>query len=376
MELFGNDIKSVKWFVPLELSHSSYIYTSLLEFSRKNRLPFSISNVNLNKRGKLLLDAKLNLNKNTAWYTKVNYVKIIYKNKKSQLIAFDLSDSPTEFPEYAFHKADVIFKRSYVDNYVNKLPEEYQKKIKPMGLPFMVRPNDISSKNKLKVLFFFFRIIQFLKFDRSLFKRLNSGLVNSVSHWNGFYKSRRLADFLKADSLEKSANIFYQKRLFPHENEEDVKNVHRQRIHIIRLLKNEFPDHFIGGLKNDPPLTDNYTDCISSIDGDPIFFLNAIKSCGICIYTRGLTFSTGWTLPEFLSQSKCIVAEKMDTRFPFPLLDDVQLLFFETDEELIRICKELIVDKEKRERISKNGIEYFNQYINPMVFFENCIFSN
>lgn len=365
-------IKSIKWFVPLELNHSSYVYTSLVEYSKVNKCNFEVSCKNLNKKGKVSVEHE-NLEHSSHWYTKVTYVEIQNNDLKKIRIAFDLNDSPYEFSTYSIENCDIVFKRSYIEKFIVCLPEKYKEKIRPMGLPFMVRSDEFLYKNKIFLLFLLFRTRQLIKFDSLIFKRFKYLILDTFKKVNTLFKARRISDFNEFRIASLSNNIFYQKRLFPNEFDEDTKEVHEQRISLIRLLKSEFSKYFIGGLKNAPPLTDKYEDCISEIDGDAKVFLDKMKSCGICIYTRGLTFSTGWTLPEFLSQGKCIVAEKGEMVFPNPLLDNVHLMFFDSEEKLIEICKELIKDQNKIEMLGRNALDYYNKYINPSIFFNNIL---
>lgn len=368
------DIKYVKWYVPLELNHSSYVYTAVTEFIKKFNKKLIVSTININKKGKIVV-ANNDIHITNAWYTKVSFVEFFLKNNTKKLYAFDCSDSPYDFPLYALNNADLVFKRSYILEYVEKLDDKLRTKVVPMGIPFMVKPDNFYFKTKIKLLYFFFRCVQLIKMDRLFFKRILNYYRTSISHWNNFNKTRTLFDFNKRKTEIINHTIFYQKRLFPNENDMDTKQIHKQRVSIIRLLKKRFPDNFVGGLKYDQPMTDNFSDCISNIDGDPQVFLDTVNQCGICVYTRGLTLSTGWTLPEFLSQGKFILAEKSKTIFPNPLMDDVHLKYFESEEELADLCEYYLNNTEERNRISNNGFEYYSRYINPTIFIENTLFN-
>lgn len=367
-----NEIRKIKWYVPLELNHSSYVYTSLLEFTKTYNIQLVVSSKDLNSKGRYLCFEN-KLLEDTMLYSKVCYMKIFFKNGDSKLIAFDLSDSPYDFPKKAFGIADVVFKRTFFKKYVDLLPEQCQYKLKPMGLPFMVQPDIFFNKRKIKFYFFWFNLINSCKFDRVFFKRIVQKYKWSINHWKTFFKTRKLSEFNTQQSFNINHTIFYQKRFFPKETSNDVKEIHQQRVHIIRLLKEHFPNHFVGGLKLAPPLTDDFKDCISNIDGNPHAFLEAFKSCGICVYTRGLTNSTGWTLPEFLSQGKCIVAEKTDVVFPKVLEDNKHLLYFYSEEGLLKTCKKLIENPQQIKIFSKNAILYYNEFVNPVNFIENIV---
>lgn len=372
MTSLTSKIKKIIWYVPLELNHSSYIYTSLLEFANKNKIQFVVSSNDLNTRGRFLYKENKLIEDNMI-YGKVCYTEFFIDNKESKLIAFDLSDSPYDFPKKALEIADVVFKRTFFKEYTVFLPQKFQDKLKPMGLPFMVKPNIYLHKRKIKFYFFWFNFKKSIKFDKSFLKRIIDKYKWSSNHWNTFFKTRKLSEFNKSDISNSDNKIFYQKRFFPKESNNDVKEIHQQRVNLIRLLKDNFPDNFVGGLKLDPPLTDNFKDCISNIDGNPHAFLEAFKSCGICVYTRGLTNSTGWTLPEFLSQGKCIVAEKTNVVFPNTLENNKDLMYFNTEEELLSICKRLIENPIIIKEISQNAISYYNDFINPVNFIENIV---
>jgi hypothetical protein len=139
------------------------------------------------------------------------------------------------------------------------------------------------------------------------------------------------------------------------------------------LLKENFKNNFVGGLKKDSPITDGFEDCISQTEGNQLAFLTKMKSCGICVYTRGLSFSTGWTLPEFLSQGKCIVAERTNVVLPFSLENNINVLFYDNEDHLVSICNQLIKNKEMVDFVGKNALNYYNSYVSPSVFFNNIL---
>lgn len=104
------NIKLVRWFVPLELNHTSYIYTSLVEFTGNNNIKFEISSKNLNKKGKLtIVDNQVILHNNST-YSKVTFIEIEFKDNSKRRYAFDLSDSPNDFPYFALENSDLVLK--------------------------------------------------------------------------------------------------------------------------------------------------------------------------------------------------------------------------------------------------------------------------
>lgn len=367
-------VKEVRWFVPLELSHSSYIYTSLIEFCRLENIEFKISSKNLNYKGRVVIDEgteKLSTHVNT----KINWVQIKFDNDEVKNIIFDLNDNPYHFGEYALQKADIYYKRCFQDNIIQVFSNDISSRIRPMGLPFMVRPEQVKHRYKLKLLFYTFKAIEIFKFDRLFLKRMKTFKTKTLHNFEGFLNTRKISDFKNFEPMV-SEDIFYQKRLFDDVSDEDVKNVNQQRVRVVKILKDNFSNHFYGGLQKNQFSEIDYPELVSNISGNQHSFLKAMKKCGICVYTRGLMGSPGWTLPEFLSQGKCIVAEKLVNKIPNSLISGEHLVYFSNEEELVEICKELLVDSKKRAYLGKNARQYYEKYVTPSIFFKNLLISN
>lgn len=367
-------IKEIKWFVPLELSHSSYIYTSLIEFCRFNKINFKISSKNLNYKGQISIENGIKKTSNHV-NSKINWVQIKFKNGEIKKLVFDLNDNPYHFGEYALQNTDTYYKRCFQESVVQVFSPEIRSKMKPIGLPFMVRPEQTRDTFKLKSLFYTFKAIEIFKLDRYFIKRIKRFKAKALLNFKGFLDTRKVSDF---ESFEHSvsANIFYQKRLFEDVQNEDTNNVNQQRVKIIKVFQNNFPTCFYGGLQKNKLSVINYPELISNIEGDQHSFLKAMKKCGICIYTKGLMESPGWTLPEFLSQGKCIVAEPLANKIPNELVNGTHLVYFSNDNELIDICRDLLADAEKRTFLGKNARQYYENYVAPTVFFQNLLNAN
>ena len=75
----NNSVKEVKWFVPLELSHSSYIYTSIIEYCRLEKIKFKIASKNLNYKGRISIENGVEKSSKHI-NTKTNWVQIKFYN--------------------------------------------------------------------------------------------------------------------------------------------------------------------------------------------------------------------------------------------------------------------------------------------------------
>lgn len=374
MNNFKYKIVEIKWFVPLELSHSSYIYTSLIEFSRAENIKLKISSKNLNRKGRITINDSI-IKVSPHLNPKINWVYLILDSGVIKKLAFDLNDNPEYFGEDALKHADIYYKRCFQESIVKVLSNNYATKINPLGLPFMVRPDEMYQGYKLKFFFHLFKAIEIFKFDSLLFNRFKQYRIKAINHYKSFIQTRKISDFNSYNTII-SNDIFYQKRLFKSNFDEDVFFVNNQRVEIIEMLSANFPSYFYGGLQENEISLKNHPKLISNIQGDQQSFLAAMKKCGICVYTKGLKGSPGWTLPEYLSQGKCILAEPIINILPNSLVNGSDLLFFKNSDDFIELCEELLVNKSKRELLGRNARIYYERNVDPKTFFKQLLITN
>ncbi|WP_452218799.1 glycosyltransferase [Lacinutrix undariae] len=349
---------------PQELNHSSYVQTGLFELEQAGFVSVKVK-VDIRKRL-----GRINIHKQKVSITeqanpKVSYYELVDKvTGKVTSFACDLYDHDNAFSEYAFIHCDYVFKRNYEDKMVQLLPIENQEKIYKFGLSFGVRSPYHKSKNKFKCGLFLSQLLLHLKYDRNIFKRLQKTYAFQKKHWNFIETTRLLSRFENFEIPDKKS-VFFQTRCFGHENDPDVKDIHQQRYHIIKLLKREFPNVFQGGFIASPIANTCYKDALSNVPSEPELYLNALKQAKIVIYTRGLAKSPAWKMAEYLSQAKVIIAEKLTTDLPVTLVHGQELLYFETDEQLIHNIKRVMGDDELASRLSKNARTYFETHVHP-----------
>jgi hypothetical protein len=184
-------------------------------------------------------------------------------------------------------------------------------------------------------------------------------------HWQFINTSRNISRF---EDFEKAGanSIMFQTRCFLHENDVDVKQIHQQRYHIIKLLRQNFPDRFLGGFVPSKIANENYGDALTNVPTAPEEYLDAMKRAKIVIYTRGLANSPAWKLAEYLSQAKVIIAEPLTAELPVPLMEGKELLYFQSDTELIEKIKMVLEDEVLATHLSKNARAYFETHIHPV----------
>jgi len=296
---------------------------------------------------------------------KTSYYKLIdHSLKREYSFATDLYDISHFFSRYALENCDFVFKRNYISKDINCLGSVYQNKIHPMGLTLGILSSKRKFWNLLKFAHFFATLNLQLKFDRNLFRRVDRVIRTTKRHREYVTRGRALST-LEAMPQTTELNVFYQVRCFPQIEDEDVKKIHRERSTLIKLLKKELGNDFLGGMVPGEVANRHYKDCLTSLPTDPVSYVAQIKKSAICIYTKGLQNSPARKLPEYLSQGKCIVAERFNTELPVPLENGKNIMFYDSPEQCIEICKTLLNDSEKVQNLSKNARAYFEKYIHP-----------
>lgn len=352
-------------YTPQELNHSSYIQTGLFELERLNIIRLKVKISTSKNLGRYIVSDTGKVTTSTQPHPKTSFYKLINNKDKSELFfATDLYDFANHFSKVALEKCDYIFKRSYEEKYVSQLPEKIQNKVHKLGQTFGVH-----SKHKHSDTLFLLGLIASnmrvsFKMDGFLFKRLAKSYSLQKKHWNFINTTRKLTRFENYTNAQKNVIIF-QTRCFLREEEEDVISIHKQRYRIIKLLRKNFPNNFIGGFIPSKVSNEKYADALSNVPSEPEKYLDALKKAKIVIYTRGLANSPAWKMAEYLSQGKVIIAEPLSTCLPIPLIHGKEVLFFNNDEELISSINKVMEDENLANLLSKNARTYFEEHVHP-----------
>jgi len=352
-------------YTPQDLNHSSYIQSGLFGLENiglihcKVKIDISkkLGRVNT-KTGKTITSS--NPQQKTSYYKLIDHVA-----NKEYYFATDLYDISHFFSQFALENCDFVFKRNYVSKDIDSLSPEFQKKVFPMGLTLGVQSIHRKYWRTLKTAHFLANLNLHLKMDRNFFKRFQKVVRFSARHRRYVTQGRSL-DKLENTSNDVQLKVFYQVRCFPQINDEDVKKVHTVRSSLIRLLKKELKNEFLGGIVPGEISNKYYADCLTNLPTDPESYVALIKKSAICIYTNGLQNSPARKLAEYLSQGKCIVAQKIDAELPEPLEHGKNIMFYSNNEECISICKDLLGNPEKVKMLSKNARAYFEMHVHPL----------
>jgi len=354
-------------YYPKELAHFSYVMSGLIDLEKAGLLKYEFA---IRSKTKDLgrIDCKEKHYKHDlAPQPKTSFYELIdEKNKIRVKFAIDLNDIGYFFSYRALESNEYVFKRNYVKKYINNLPLKYRKKVKSFGIPFFIYPGYFKGEFNFLIGYVFTKLINNIKVDRSFFVRIyNSLKIASKDVKN--YKNQPTIDSFKNDIKKNNKKVFYQKRLFNEVNyNKDVKEINEQRYLFVKRLKETLSDEeFLGGLVPNKIALERYPNFITKLPTSRKLFFNSIKGARVVIYTRGLEKSPGWTLPEYLSLGKAILAEKHETIFPEPLINGKHLIYFDNIDDCIIKLKSLLTDDEKIKSLSQNAIRYFKKYVVP-----------
>lgn len=352
---------------PQDLNHSSYVQTGLFQLESAGLIECKVK-YNISKKKSRVCTLSGKVVKDKQPQLKTSYYKIIDNLNKTEInFAMDLYDIAYYFSDYALSNCTYLFKRNYQTKFVKPIANSYDTKILPVGLSFGTQGENQEHWFNLKWGFIVSFILVRLKIDRNFITRIKKINKTVKRHLAYVTKGRSFSFFMKYQklSINTKPTVFYQVRCFPDVESTDVKILHNQRSQMIRTLKKELGDSFVGGLVPCKIALDTFPDCITNNPTDPVSYINLIKSSSICIYTRGLESSPARKLPEYLSQAKCIVSERFETELPVALEHGKHIMYYDTIQECAEICKELINNPEKIKELSFNARAYFEEHIHP-----------
>ncbi len=354
----------VNIFTPQELNHSSYIQTGLFELEKESFLKTKVKLSFAKRLGTIKIDDK-NVTETHQPHPKTSFYELVdLDSGKKITFATDLYDASFSFSKYALENCDYVFKRNFETKNINRLPEEYQQKIYPLGLSFKVSSSFKKSSYKFLFGIFITNLFINIKFDGYFWSRLKSTFKNQRQHWLQSKKNNKLNAFEKSESTN-GDSVLFQTRCFPNEDNLDVQQIHEQRYRLVVLLKEHLKEQFQGGIISSKIANEKYKEALTNLPTDPVSYLNLIKKAKIVIYTRGLLQSPAWKMAEYLSQGKIIVAEKLTTELPTPLRDGEEVLYFTNDEELLEKIDIAIDDEALCQKLSINARKYFEKNVHP-----------
>ena len=351
---------------PQELNHASYIQTGLFELQQMGVIAVKVQLSVKKNKGRVTVETDGKLTETNQAFPKTSFYTLIDTiTHKKITFATDLYDHAEHFSKTALDTCDFYFKRNFESKYVAPVQKQSKAKISKLGITF----GSHSEYKKHTIKFYYGLLLANMrlavKWDRNFLKRIGNVYKAQKRHWRFINTSRNITRF-EAFEATTEKTILFQTRCFLHEHDEDVKQIHQQRYHIINVLRHHFPDSFLGGFVPSKIATEKYGDALTNVPTAPEEYLDAMKKAKIVVYTRGLAHSPAWKMAEYLSQGKVIMAEPLTTELPIPLTEGKEVLYFKNDTELIEKIKMVLEDKTLVENLSKNARAYFEKHVHPV----------
>jgi hypothetical protein len=265
-------------------------------------------------------------------------------------LLFDFKDQNDVFCEELLPEVDVYFKRSYLTSEVEK---RAAKKIFRLGMPFACRhPGElatiiaetlISPRPGETLKSRFFRLRQYLGID----------YARTFKAWPPAAKLQR---------------VIFQTRLWEkHEvANDDLDAVNLPRVNLLRRLRAELGERFLGGLVPTERARRDFPDLVRTDGVKRHEYLAVMRPSAIGISSRGLFHSTPWKLSEYLSTGMAIVSQPLTNEPLDPLVEGEQLLLYRGEDECVSHCVRLLEDRDEAARLQSAARAYYERAVEPM----------
>lgn len=181
----------------------------------------------------------------------------------------------------------------------------------------------------------------------------------------------------KAERKSEQPKILFLTRLWdkaPGLLQDELEFINQTRIEIVRTLRKNYADAFVGGL-NDLPISRQLApDLIMPAKlTERRKYLKQLHTCDICIGTMGLHASIGWKTGEYVAAAKAIVHDKLQYAVTGDFAAGKNYLEFTTARECIDAVDRLVQDPEKLYRMKQANEEYYGQYLRPDKLVKNSL---
>lgn len=285
---------------------------------------------------------------------------IIQVEYNGQILMYDTEDGYFDEMHYYLSYCDFYFKRSFSDE-KNRilLTEEEQRKIYPLGLNYEV----------------FSKYNPYADFDKDVKQKIKC-LFGKKSH--KYFTSDKFEGQVQYKDCDLKI-IFYTRlweqdpRLSKEKNDERVY-INNTRIEIIKRLKEEYGNLFIGGLFSNSLAQRIAPDLVlSRYDTEKFRYLKLLHNSDIAIGSMGLHESIGWKTAEYVAAGKAIVNESLHYDIPGSFEANVNYLEFQTVNQCIDAVKWLMDNPMETYKMKCMNLLYYNMYMKPEIMIRRTL---
>lgn len=360
----------VRAFLTEDNRHSAYLIEGLIELEKEGIISLQLSPMPLLIRNRWEWNGKAGKRspKGYPWCPEIEVTQL--ETGKKLRIGIDLQDWANFYSYHALKNCDIIFKRAFDHALMDSIDPKLAKKIRPFGPNHACKVEDNRWQNTVKESRQIQTIVKIisepgraLKKAMQVFTRKKLNTIHSDTNKTFEYKLKEPPDH---------DYIFFQVQCHIWHNHTHAKSLNDFRAQLIRNLRKEFGNQFIGGMFFKGQIAPDYLDCVTSVDPNPVNYRKFVQKASVVISTNGFGDSIPWKLTEYFQWGCCTVSQKNKHAFSVPIPDNT-LEEFQTVEECVHICKRLLADKNKRSLMKKNSIEYYNRHIQPVASIQQAI---
>jgi hypothetical protein len=286
---------------------------------------------------------------------------------KSKLLVFDARDQSDQWQTEALKQVDVYFKRSFFAPDREELEAQLREKIYPMNPMFATwASGSVGWSYRLQR--------QFL--ENALKQALSpatrrSGFQDLVRSVRNFSSLSSLDEYEDTPDGEKRPHVLFQTRLWDPSLEEGdwVAPCNVERIELIRALRNDLGDDFIGGLVPTPYAREHHPDLLSNLTPDSKCkrpeFIRLCREFLIRVNIRALFHAIPYSLGETLAANNVMVSRTVRNSCESPLVEGTHYMGFTTPDECAAICRSLLDDPDKVRSLRAQSHEYYRTAVQP-----------
>jgi hypothetical protein len=143
--------------------------------------------------------------------------------------------------------------------------------------------------------------------------------------------------------------------------------VNRQRANVVRALRQELGERFIGGLVPTPDARRDYPDCLVPDERwtKRKTFLSLMHQSDVCVTSEGIGECVPWSLTEYVAASRAIVSEPPRSVLPGPFAAERNYLPYATADECVEAVVALLDDDERRLAMMEANQAYYRSHVRP-----------
>lgn len=277
-------------------------------------------------------------------------------------VHYDCHDA-VELNEERLEACDFYFKRSYLQDHVERLPR-HRNKVFPLGLYYRVLPDSVRLASVRRALV------------AGAGVRGKAGLLlDALDSRNWLKYNARLRD-LEAlpDHAAEPKVLFLVAAHDPYgapgrspEKIEEMIALNDTRARCIAVLRKALGPRFLGGFIHNACSQRSYRPYL--VEDNAVTrkrnYIRLLKSYPICIATTGLHGSIGGKFAEYVALAKAIVSEKLNFQVPGDLAAGRNYLEFASPDACAERATRLIENRDERARLMHNNALYYQAYLRP-----------